>query len=127
MMARQIGPANGKWKGGICLNEKGYRRITHGQHRNKYDHRRRIEELLEQPISYIFRGDGKIPPNMTVEHIDHIRTHNCVSNLMLLEKVIHDWCSRQSARYFREHWQEAMMPKWVTDDNTGLDTPELTC
>ena len=119
------GPLNGKWRGGVCLNEKGYRRIRAGLHRNKYEHRRVIEELLEHPIGLMFSGDGKIPPNMTVEHIDHWRTHNCIGNLMLLEKRIHDWCSRQTQKYYREHWREILArentPDWVTDDGGGDD------
>jgi hypothetical protein len=118
------GAKNGKWRGGVGLNAKGYRRIFAGPHRNKYEHRRVIEELLERPISYMFPGDGKIPENMTVEHIDHSRTHNCVGNLMLLEKRIHDWCSRQTQKYYREHWQEILeresAPDWVTL-NDGRD------
>ena len=119
----QAGPKNGKWRGGVCLNEKGYRRITSGKHRNKYEHRRVIEKLLEFPISYMFHGDGKIPEGMTVEHLDHIRTHNCCGNLMLLEKTIHDRISIMGQRYYREHWNDP--PDWTTNDEWNEEPEPL--
>jgi hypothetical protein len=58
-----VGPANPNWRGGIYLNEKGYRRISWGRHRGKYEHRRVIEELLLKPLcaDYVFPAPGIIP------------------------------------------------------------------
>ena len=120
------GERNGKWKGGMCLNDKGHLRITAGPHRNTYAHRRVMEMALEHPISYIFLGDGVIPKRMTVEHSDHCRTHNCLGNLLLLEKGIHDWCSLQQVKYNREHIVEYLamlernsVPDWVTNEQAS--------
>ena len=55
--------------------------------------------LLSNPIGlpYVNCG-GEIPDNMTVEHLDHNRTHNCHTNLMLLQKEIHDYISLDTLR-----------------------------
>jgi len=65
--------------------------------------------LLENPIGLPFVNcGGEIPENMTVEHLDHNRTHNCHSNLMLLQKEIHDYISLETHRN-RERLMAEMM------------------
>lgn len=118
-----VGPANPNWRGGRYLNEKGYRRISWGRHRGKYEHRRVIEELLLKPLcaDYVFPTPGIIPEGMHVEHVDHSRTHNCHGNLMLLQECIHNAVTQAGIRYFREHFysnfspSEADEPEWVTE------------
>ena len=81
------GPENPIWKGGRHVHVKGYLRYSAGERRNKYVHRCIIEDLLGHPIS----------ASQSVEHLDHNRQHNCISNLMLLEKAIHDHISLRTA------------------------------
>lgn len=110
---RFTGPKNSRWRGGSHLSDKMYRRLSAHPNRNKYEHRWVMEQLLLNPISYIYTPGQGIPSNMTVEHVDHRRTHNCCGNLMLLEKCIHDRISRWHQTYlmrnydaFIEHVQE---------------------
>lgn len=117
---RKSGQEHPRWRGGVTLNGKGYRRIMAGPHRGKYEHRKVMEDLLTVPLcaGYVFPGAGKIPPNMTVEHIDHQRAHNCHSNLMLLDSRIHNAITAAGCRYVREHYDEWLMrqaPDWVTE------------
>lgn len=107
-----IGPANGKWKGGVSKTERGYLRIRHGGHRNKYVHRRRLEVMLENPLcaDYVFPNKGRIPAHMVVEHVDHKRDHNCDGNLMLLQKCIHDKLSGDTAAYYLKHLKDSEVP-----------------
>jgi hypothetical protein len=116
------------WKGGSGLNEKGYVRITAREHRNKYQHRQVMEELLEHPLcaDYVFPDKGVIPKGMTVDQMDHRRTHNCHQNLMMLQDVIHNAISRAYRKYMSEHWLEweemmrqdrerESVPDWVVE------------
>lgn len=124
----RIGQAHGRWRGGVTFNEKGYRRISHGAYRNRYEHRRVIEEMLEHPLcaSYVFPEPGQIPSGLTVEHIDHRRAHNCRSNLMLLDSRIHNAITAAGCRYIREHYVEYLaavqgseVPDWVTESEVA--------
>ena len=119
------GPAHPRWRGGVCLNEKGYRRIMAGSHRGKYEHRRVMEEMLEHPLCapYVFPERGVIPAGFTVEHLDHTRAHNCRENLMLLDERLHNAITQAGCRYIREHYDEWLVyqaqknevaPDWVT-------------
>jgi hypothetical protein len=47
---------------------------------------------------YPLAADG-LPVGFTVEHVDHHRTHNCLSNMLLLQTSIHNWCSRATRSY----------------------------
>jgi hypothetical protein len=47
---------------------------------------------------YPLASDG-LPVGFTVEHIDHRRTHNCLSNMLLLATDLHNWCSRATRSY----------------------------
>ena len=69
------------------ITSKGYIRIRAGKYRDKYEHRRVIERLMEESW-HPFYGDH-IPPGMQVHHIDFSRAHNCHQNLLLLSESIH--------------------------------------
>lgn len=121
------GGDNPRWKGGRYLNDKGYVRIGTRKHRGKYEHRYVMECMLRRPVGLVFPGDGKIPAGMHVHHNDHDRTHNCRSNLMLLQGCIHNALSRSYRKYLLNHWDEYMEwirrendtpPAWVTEDGT---------
>lgn len=101
------GSNNGKWAGGVTVNEKGYRKITAGAHRNKYEHRRVMEVMLSDPVGLIFLpAVSVIPAWATVHHIDHDRQHNCTHNLMLVDKCIHNAISGSRQAYIMAHYEE---------------------
>ena len=98
------------YKRGYYISCDGYLRISSGPYRNKYVHRKVIEDLLKCPISYMFAPGAPIPEGMTVEHVDHNKQHNCMGNLMLLDRRIHGKISESYQRYCREHVEE--MVEW---------------
>jgi hypothetical protein len=72
-----------------------------------------------------------LPECLTVEHQDHSRQHNCIENLILLDKRIHDVIS---AEYRWRRWREGQVelerelqreretpPDWVVDGEGGED------
>src|SRR5690348_3714508 len=80
-----------KWKGGVHLNDKGYLRYSRsGPHRMKYVHRVVMAEMCAQLSYYPLNPSTGLPDGFTVEHCDHIRTHNCPANLLLLDIRIHN-------------------------------------
>ena len=93
------GEAHPRWRGGVSVNQKGYRRMWAGAARGQYEHRMVMRELLRSPIGLVFTPGQDIPDDMTVHHVDFDKKHNCHGNLMLLEKVIHDAVSLWSADY----------------------------
>lgn len=100
------GKRHPRWSGGKCLNSEGYIRFSAGEHRHKLEHVVVIEKLLEAPISYMFPPGSRIPKGLTIHHCDHNRTHNCIGNLMLLGKLIHDAISRNYRAYIMSHYDE---------------------
>lgn len=90
-MGAHSGSRHHSWNGGVHVTRKGYRRISQGTNRNKYEHRVVVERLLENPVGLLFTPGQKIPENMTVHHLDFTKRHNCEGNLLMLEKVIHDY------------------------------------
>jgi len=69
-----------------------------------------MEKMLERPLCacYVFPNKGVIPEGLTVEHIDHRRSHNCPENLMLLAERIHNAITQAGCRYIRAHYTEWM-------------------
>jgi hypothetical protein len=75
-------------------------------------------EMCYYPVTY------GLPPGLTVEHLDHDRVHNCMCNLMLLDKRIHDAISirhRYVMRGLNGNTEDAVAssveePDWVTHD-----------
>jgi hypothetical protein len=66
----------------------------------------------------------RLPTGLVVEHIDHDKAHNCMCNLMLLDKRIHDVLSAEH-RHRRNRMLRAECaayaadggePDWVTND-----------
>ena len=80
-----------RWKGGAYIRKDGYVCISAGIHRGKLEHRL----IMEQQYS-IYPG-GTLPYNMEVHHIDYNKSHNCPSNLMLLDSTIHAHLSARTA------------------------------
>lgn len=74
------------------LTSKGYLRHTAGPIRGRYVHRETLAVLCRVWCYYPLAADG-LPAGFTVEHLDHRRAHNCHTNLILLQKEIHDYLS----------------------------------
>jgi hypothetical protein len=80
-----------RWRGGTTVLN-GYLRYKSGPHRDKLVHRVVMQNLMGE-FSYY---GTEIPPNFTVEHVDHNPQHNCPENLLLLQAEIHiaiSWAS----------------------------------
>jgi hypothetical protein len=110
---------------GTRLRHDGYVQITrHGPWRWCLEH---VKVMLEacREMCYYPVEDG-LPPGFTVEHLNHNRAHNCMCNLMLLDKRIHDVLSiehrwRRSRALRAENAAYAAdggVPDWVTSDTT---------
>lgn len=112
---------------GITTTKKGYIRITSGEHRHKYQHRRVVEHLLETEWHPFF-GD-RLPDSVDVHHCDGIHAHNCHCNLLILDRAIHAAISRAAIlrcpytgrfltvdEYRRMYGStERNIPAWVTE------------
>ena len=86
---------------GVYRDHNGYLRVgRRGPNRKKYVHRLVVADLCQIHCFYPLNGDG-LPPNMDVHHSDFDKTHNCPSNLILMESAFHDHMDRapRSARY----------------------------
>ena len=86
---------------GTRIHEKGYVQIIRrGPWRGWLQHRQVMLWALQESLYWHNHpqvADGKIPDGMTVEHLDHKKAHNCIENLMLLDKRIHDYISLDHA------------------------------
>ncbi len=109
------GKSNGKWRGGVYVTGKGYRRISHGKHRNCLEHRHVMALMLADPIGLCHLPAGPIPPSATVHHIDYHKRHNCQGNLMLLDNQIHNALSRSRRRFILDHYEEFVA--WSADQD----------
>jgi hypothetical protein len=126
---------------GVCLHEKGYLQITRrGPWRNWLVHRKVMLEALQQSLYWKHHPSvlrNKIPNEMTVEHLDHRRRHNCIENLMLLDKRIHDFISndqwmrmvgdrRHKEQEEQKKQEEQETPDWVMaeEPETVITVPE---
>lgn len=116
-------PIKGSGKG-VRVNPKGYLQIIRrGEWCWWLEHRKVMLEACREFCYYHTNGD--LPGGLTVEHLDHRRTHNCIENLMLLDKRIHDHISTayrwQRYRRDMERLEEELRleretpPDWVTD------------
>ncbi len=111
-------PRRGSGKG-VRVHAKGYLEIIRrGPWRGWLVHRKVMyEACLEFCYYHINR---RLPEGFTVEHLDHDRQHNCIENLLLLNKRIHDhisWETWQSQARAREKQRlEESVPDWVTGD-----------
>jgi hypothetical protein len=73
----------------VGLHEKGYRRIwRRGPLYSKLEHRVVMAAMCREHCYYPLNGDG-IPPGFDVHHLDFRKTHNCPSNLLLIEHTLH--------------------------------------
>ena len=112
---------------GTTVTKKGYIRITSGEHRHKYQHRRAIEKLLEE-VWHPFYGNV-LPGSVDVHHVDHLCAHNCVQNLLVLDRAIHSYISKQNVlrcpytgrfltreEYNRTYGPNEDLPDWVTKE-----------
>ena len=101
--------------------------IRRGPWRGWLVHRKVMYEACREMCYYPFNGN--LPAGFIVEHLDHNRQHNCIENLMLLDKRIHDAITL-------DHWYrigkplmesriqdelgvmaEVEMPDWVTSND----------
>lgn len=89
---------------GLQLTNRGYIRVTKGPFKWKLLHRRVMEIALEQTdprtlaalgIKLDRNGKCSLPDEWDVHHVDRVKIHNCIENLLLLDHVIH-------ARLFNE-------------------------
>ena len=71
------------------MNGSGYIQVTRrGEWCWWLEHRKVMMEACREGGYYEVNGD--LPAGLTVEHLDHNRQHNCLGNLILLDKRIHD-------------------------------------
>lgn len=98
-------PRGGKRKGagrkrglGKCINDKGYWQISAGPDSGLYEHRVVVRDALRVSEGY-WAGVQEIPKGFTVHHIDFVKTHNCLGNLLLLDKTLHDALSVATYSY----------------------------
>jgi hypothetical protein len=84
---------------GAHYTAKGYLRFHVPPFRNRYVHRVQMAVLCREFCYYELMPDG-LPFGLTVEHLDHNRSHNCVDNLILLDTRIHSHISWDS---FKDH------------------------
>lgn len=110
-MGAPSGALNYKWRGGKHVTQKNYIRLSCKPHRNKYEHRVVIEHLIASGTGgLIWINQTEIPDSMTVHHNDHVRSHNCLGNLMLLDKAIHDYLSSGDAKRKAENELYGVVP-----------------
>ena len=96
-----------KWRRGTgkhgarVRSSKGYIRIYHGPDRGQYEPRVVMRTLCAEFCYYthtdLWDPTSGLPIGFHVEHIDHQKTHNCPENLLLLQDIIHNFCSRDTA------------------------------
>ena len=80
-------------------NERGYIRIFAGSARGRYQHRLVVAAACAEFCYYPLDPRSGLPSGFHVEHLDHCRTHNCLSNLLLLQAEIHNACTAATNRY----------------------------
>lgn len=84
---------------GIGLHEKGYRRIwRRGPLYGKLEHRVVMAGMCREYCYYPLNGDG-MPHGFDVHHQDFHKTHNCPSNLLLIEHVLHYHADQERRGY----------------------------
>ncbi len=79
------------------IMSSGYVRLKKGAHRDKLEHRVVMADACKEFCVYPLNKDG-LPDGFHVEHLDHNRRHNCLSNLILLDPKIHNHISWESWR-----------------------------
>jgi hypothetical protein len=57
-----------------------------------------MAEASSEFCFYPLNPRSGLPDGFHVEHIDHCKTHNCISNLLLIQDSIHNWTSWHSMR-----------------------------
>lgn len=92
---------------GLVVTREGYVRIKRrGLYREWYEHRRVMYEACLVFCYYPTNGNLPLVPDppgpFTVEHLDHRKGHNCLQNLLLLDKRIHDAISLEHANNVKE-------------------------
>lgn len=96
-------PSKGSGKG-TRVHAEGYIQIIRrGPWRGWLEHRKVMLEACREFCYYPV--DGNLPEGLTVEHLDHVKIHNCRENLMLLDKRIHDAIS---IAFRWRQWREAV-------------------
>lgn len=90
---------------GVSLhrNNRGklYKRVyRRGEWRGWLEHRKVVTEALR--VGWGLTRASQIPAGYTVHHIDGDSTHNCLSNLLLLDNTIHVQLSNMRAAYLRD-------------------------
>jgi hypothetical protein len=101
------GPLSPTWKRGFCVHKKGYLMFTSGKDRGRLVHRVVIERLLDEgpcvPPPFV-KGE-RLPSNFEIHHLDSNRQHNCPSNLLVLQDVIHEAIPTKARKNRRFWWQ----------------------
>ena len=120
---------------GSRIHAKGYVQITRrGPWYGWLEHRKVMLEACRRGCYYDVSAG--LPEGFTVEHLDHNRRHNCLGNLLLLDKRIHDhlsyWTWLASGRNGNGHGNggprsgagpdaagDGGEPDWVTSESWG--------
>ena len=84
-----------KWAGspGVYLNETATCATHAAPIAVQFVHRTVMAELCAVSCVYPLEPKSGLPAGLTVEHLDHVKTHTCHGNLILPDKVIHDYIS----------------------------------
>lgn len=77
------GPANPNWRGGMRINVDGYRQVTAGPNRGKYEHRLVASRCMMETYGRELRPDEE------VHHQNWVRSCNHDWNLIVMDEAIH--------------------------------------
>jgi hypothetical protein len=118
-------PARGTGTG-TCITAKGYVQITRrGPGRNKLEHRLVMAGMCREFCYWVLGADG-IPPGMETHHQDFGRAHNCRSNLILLDPVLHFHMDR-GPRCRRDHTGSGFGPNPTPPDGAVVQYVIFHC
>lgn len=101
------GPEHHNWKGGKYRTAKGYVQIRHGEYRGKLEHWAVMHQALKDPIGLTLSVEMLESGEYEVHHVDFVRHHNDLGNLLLLQDVIHHAISG-----FRKGWNGVVTRGW---------------
>lgn len=127
-MSKVSGSKHHKWRGGVNCTYHGYIRYSAGPHRHKLVHRVMLEQLLGRPLEK-HKAYGGWEGAEEVHHQDFDRTHNELSNFILMwpgrawqrAQHVNKTTPRNDNGTFRSHASTSVdpldgddAPDWVT-------------
>jgi hypothetical protein len=107
------------------LNEKGYVRLWRKPHYGRYEHRVVMAELCRKGCSQPLEEKTGLPEGMVVHHQDHVRTHNCHQNLMLMDKAIHDALSLMHQAHMKKLTEQVTVSLEDQEERLAIQSENL--